>query len=252
MPPKFDDSFLPVAAPKATPALWAWLTQPDKRGHQATPPQLLRGRRCAPRGNGRVGVAQTGCAAWTRPRKSPEEATPPQPLRGRRCAQRGNGRVGVAQTGCAAWTRPRKSPEEATPPQVSRGRRYEQTLGSAPGVAHTDCRALPRRRPVGCSSRATFALPFRAGPHQLRASAGDSPSLPQGHLVLSCHGVGTSSTCRGIHSIQTLARTTFQCSEMSQNCWEFRPIFPCKNSTASRWAPRAARARKRSRWIRLV
>ena len=160
--------------------------------------------------------------------------------------------MGVAQTSRAAWTRPRKSPEEATPPQLSRGRRYEQTLGSAPGVAHTDCRALPRRRPVGCSSRATFALPFRAGPHQFRASAGDSPWFPQRHLVLSCQGVGTSSTSRGVHSIQTLARTTFQCLKMSQNCWEFCQIFPCKNSTASRWAPRAARARKRRRSIRLV
>ena len=68
--PKFEDRFPPVAAPKATPTLWALSAQPNKRGHQATPPQLLRGRRCAQRRNGRVGVAQTSCAAWTRPRKS--------------------------------------------------------------------------------------------------------------------------------------------------------------------------------------
>ena len=98
MLPKFENSFPPVAAPKATPTLWALSAQPNKRGHQATPPQLLRGRRCAQRRNGRVGVAQTSCAAWTRPRKSFNKATPPQVSRERRYKL--GSASGVAQTDC--------------------------------------------------------------------------------------------------------------------------------------------------------
>ena len=78
--------------------LWAWSTQPDKQGHQATPPQLLHGRHCAQRRNGRVGVVQTSCVAWTRPRKSPDKATPPQVSRGRRYKL--GSASGVAQTDC--------------------------------------------------------------------------------------------------------------------------------------------------------
>ena len=96
--PKFENRFPPVAAPKATPTLWALSAQPNKRGHQATPPQLLRGRRCAQRRNGIVGVAQTSCAAWTRPRKSFNKTTPPQVSRGRRYKL--GSASGVAQTDC--------------------------------------------------------------------------------------------------------------------------------------------------------